>query len=114
MRGRGFLLGSTLGELCAVAFIVVVVVSGASTHRISLIPAAGQGPQTVSSPSSQVVGPNVSTLQSTTQGTGQGGPTLAGLGNGGSPLIQTITTLLVAAAIGALFYGLYTRRVNAE
>jgi len=114
MRGRGVLLGSTLGILSAVILIAAVGISGAATHHIDLIPTAGQTLQSGSTPSSQAVGPTTSLAQTASQGTNQGGPTVASLASGGSPLIQTLTTLVVAGAVGALFYGFYARRLDAE
>ena len=114
MRGRGFLLGSTLGILAAVILIVVVGISGTAAHHIDLIPAVSQTLQPGASPSTQVVGPTASTTQPGSQASNQGGPTVASLASGGSPLIETLTTLAVAGAIGALVYGFSARRLNSD
>src|SRR5208283_1607812 len=114
MRGRGFLLGSTLGILSAVILIAALGISGAATHHIDLIPASGKTLQSGSSPSSQTVGPTTALTQPGSESTNQGGPTIASLASGGTGLIRTLTILGLASAIGALFYGFYARRVDAD
>ena len=67
----------------------------------------------VSTPSSQVVGPtHLSSSTLLHRGPDQGGPTVASLASGGSHLIQTLTTLVVAAQWEQLFYGFYARRAG--
>ena len=115
MRGRGFLLGSILGVLAAAVLIAMVGVSGAAAHHIDLIPAVGQtttlaGP----SPSSQSVGTSTSVVQPGSQGPAQGSTAVGNLAAGGTSLIQTLSPLALAAALGAAFYGFYARRLNAE
>jgi ABC-type antimicrobial peptide transport system permease subunit len=114
MRGRGFLLGSALGILSAVILIGLVGISGTAAHHIDLIPTSGQTLNSGSTPSSQAVGPTTSLVQPGSQATSQGEPIVAISAGGGSPPLQILTTLVVAIAVGALFYGFYARRLDAE
>jgi len=112
MKGGGFLLGVFIGVILALGLVLLVGVSGMSTHRIDLLP-GGTETQGSVSPTSQGVGPTTALSQ---QGSGENsvGLPVTSVSSGGAPLLQAVTTLVVAAGIGTMFYGLYARRLDAE
>ncbi len=113
MKGRGVLLGAGLGVLSALILVAIVSGVGAPAHRIDLIPTtqslpAGSGPSSLAvGTSSAIVSPGVQSTSVTP--VGSGGATVAG-----SSLIGMISPLILAAGLGAAFYGFYSRRIDSE
>ncbi|MDA4122389.1 MAG: hypothetical protein OK456_04315 [Thaumarchaeota archaeon] len=113
MKGREVLLGAGLGVLSALVLVAILSGVGAPAHRIDLLPTtqnlpAGSGPSSLAvGTSSAIVSPGVQGTATTFVGSG-------GAGVAGPSLIGTISPLILAAGLGAAFYGFYSRRIDSE
>jgi len=112
MKGREVLVGAGLGVLSALILVAIVSGVGAPAHRIDLIPttqslpASGLSSLAVGT-SSAVVSPGVQGASTTLAGS-------SGAASTSSSLIGTISPLILAAGLGAAFYGFYSRRIDSE
>jgi hypothetical protein len=113
MNAKGLLLGASFGILAAAMLIAVVSLAGTGAHHIDLLSPGSQPAQLGSGVSTQVVGPSTSLGQQGSQ-TASPGQTTVATSSSGASLFGLISPLVLAAALGAAFYGLYTRRLNAE
>jgi len=119
MNVKGLLLGSLVGILAAAVLIAGVSLAGTGAQHIDLLPGSQPTQQNVAV-SSQVVGPTVSpgqegsqlTTSSQTQPNASNPPATSP--NGGESALGLLSPFILAAALGAAFYGLYARRVDAE
>jgi hypothetical protein len=111
MRGKGFVLGSTLGILSALILVLLASFSGAATHHIDLIPAVSQN---VPSSSSVVVGTSTTLAQPGSQAATQVAPSVPTPTSLGVSLIRDLIPLVAAVVLGAASYGFFSRRLNAD
>jgi hypothetical protein len=123
MKERGFVVGASAGLLIALMFVAGASLLGSATSHIDLVhaaspPVAASGSGLSTPAGSQVTTPP--TVQVTTEAAlpSTTGPSISSVSalstDSGTSLGLLFVPILVGILIGALFYGLFTRRANAE